>query len=60
MENRIINLEEKIAYLEQYVSDLDEVVRKMNDKVDSLCRIVQRMEGEEKRRQWLSEDDEAE
>ncbi len=60
MEDRITNLEEKIAYLERYVGDLDEVVRKMHDTVDALSRIVQRMDEDEKRRQWQREEEEGE
>jgi len=34
-QSRIINLEEKLAHLEKYVGDLDEVIRDLAGKLDA-------------------------
>ncbi|MEM7626736.1 MAG: SlyX family protein [Planctomycetota bacterium] len=33
-DTRLVNIEEKIAHLEQYLGELDGVVREMNDRMD--------------------------
>lgn len=34
MEERLVNIEEKIAHLEHYLGELDGVVRAMHDRMD--------------------------
>lgn len=38
--DRLTRIEEKLAYLEQYVGDLDEVVRDMSKRLDAHSRGV--------------------
>ena len=45
-EDRIVNLEEKVMYLERDVSDLDEVVRSMHDRIDRLVTELGAARGE--------------
>ena len=42
-DQRITNVEEKIAYLENTVADLDEVIRALNDELAQLRRENKRM-----------------
>ena len=45
-EDHIVNLEEKVMYLERDVSDLDEVVRSMHDRIDRLVTELGAARGE--------------
>lgn len=45
MEERLISLEEKIAYLEKTVADLDEVVRAVSARLDHLRETVEDLKG---------------
>ena len=38
MSSPLIRVEEKIAHLERYVGELDQVVREMNDRLDGFTR----------------------
>lgn len=38
MDPRSVQLEEKVAYLEQHIAELDGVVREMNDRMDRFAR----------------------
>ena len=38
MDPRVVQLEEKVAHLERYVSELDGVVREMNARMDHFAR----------------------
>ena len=38
MSSPLIRVEEKIAHLERYVGELDQVVREMNDRLDGFAR----------------------
>ncbi len=38
MQERLINIEEKIAHLENYLGALDGVIRDMNDRMDGFRR----------------------
>jgi len=38
MDPRSVQLEEKVAHLERYVTDLDSVVRAMNERMDRFAR----------------------
>ncbi len=40
MSDRLTNVEEKIAYLEQFVSELDGVVRELHDGLNAVRREV--------------------
>ncbi|MEM9414357.1 MAG: SlyX family protein [Planctomycetota bacterium] len=40
---RIIALEEKVAHLEKYIGDLDEVIRELAGRLDSQAKGVQQM-----------------
>lgn len=44
MEARLVNLEEKIAHLERYLGDLDEVVRDLHDRMDAYQREIAKMQ----------------
>lgn len=49
MEERITALEIKLAYLEKFCTELDDVVRGLNDNFDILKREVQRLRQVEER-----------
>ncbi len=40
MNDRLTNVEEKIAYLEKFVADLDVVVRELHDGLDAARREI--------------------
>jgi len=44
MDDRVTVVEEKLAHLEKYVSELDGVVREMHDQIAALKREVGRMQ----------------
>jgi len=43
METRISDLESRMAFLEKGLSDLDEVIREVADRMANLAREVERM-----------------
>lgn len=43
MQERLTRVEEKIAYLEQFVGELDGVVREVHDGLDALRREFKRL-----------------
>lgn len=44
-QQRIIGIEEKIAYLEKYVGDLNEVIRQNSAELEILRKLLGRVEG---------------
>lgn len=44
MSHSIIALEEKVAFLEKNVEDLDEVIRAMQLRIDHLAEAIERLQ----------------
>jgi len=44
MSHSIIALEEKVAFLEKTVGDLDEVIRSMQSRLDHLTEVLEQLQ----------------
>jgi uncharacterized coiled-coil protein SlyX len=49
MDQRIIDVEEKLAFVERHVEELDEVVRGLYEKIDALRREMGTLRDETRR-----------
>lgn len=56
MEDRMISMEEKIAFLEKTVADLDEVVREFGRRLEHLSEAVVAVQRDAKRDADVTED----
>jgi len=47
MEHRIVEIEKRMAYLEKFVEDLNEVIIEQQKQIDGLTRKVSRLQARE-------------